>query len=50
MSEKEVSEDTQANGDQSLQTIFSKGWEGFEELEETSLPFNSAEYQVSTSS
>lgn len=45
MSEKEVSEDTQANGDQSLQTIFSKGWEGFEELEETSLPFNSAEYQ-----
>ncbi|XP_011189833.2 immunoglobulin-binding protein 1 [Zeugodacus cucurbitae] len=45
MSEKEVRDDTQANGDQSLQAIFTKGWEGYEELEETSLPFNSTEYQ-----
>lgn len=45
MSENEVIEDTQANSNQSLRVIFSKGWEEFEELEETSLPFNSAEYQ-----
>lgn len=49
MSENEVIEDTQANSNQSLRVIFSKGWGEFEELEETSLPFNSAEYQVSTS-
>ncbi|XP_018783416.1 PREDICTED: immunoglobulin-binding protein 1 [Bactrocera latifrons] len=45
MSANGVSKDAQGSGDQSLQAIFSKGWEGFEELEETSLPFNSAEYQ-----
>ncbi|XP_053959342.1 immunoglobulin-binding protein 1 [Anastrepha ludens] len=46
MSVKQIDADAEENSDKSLQAIFSNGWQGFEELEETSLPFNSAEYQL----
>ncbi|XP_017476112.1 PREDICTED: immunoglobulin-binding protein 1 [Rhagoletis zephyria] len=45
MAEKEIDSDGEANSDQSLQGLFTKGWQAFEELEESSLPFNSREYQ-----
>ncbi|CAD6997031.1 immunoglobulin-binding protein 1 [Ceratitis capitata] len=45
MSNKDNCDYSQTGADESLLELFSKGWESFEELEETSLPFNSTEYQ-----
>ncbi|XP_067621649.1 immunoglobulin-binding protein 1 isoform X4 [Eurosta solidaginis] len=45
MAEKGMETEENANGQQSLQEIFSQGWQEFEELDTSTLPFNSAEYQ-----